>query len=80
MLKSNFGIEDGDTDADVTDKIKRALAILGIDEASTLPVPSRTVIRQRQRNGNSPYEPGRKEDRILHSLQRLVVKGSERRP
>src|SRR5512136_2890221 len=37
MLKSNFGVEDGDADADVIDKVKRGLDILGIDETSTLP-------------------------------------------
>ena len=37
ILKSSFGIEDGDPDSDITDKVKRGLSLLGIDETSTLP-------------------------------------------
>ena len=80
MLKSNFGVEDGDTDTDVTDKVKRGLAILGIDEASTLPYLLELLSVKDSGIDSIPMSPAAKKDRILLSLQRLVVKGSERKP
>jgi hypothetical protein len=37
VLKSNFGVEDGDGDSAITGKVKSGLTLLGVDETSTLP-------------------------------------------
>ncbi len=80
MLKSNFGVEDGDTDADVEDKVKAGLSMLEIDEASTLPYLLDLLSVKNSGIEDIPMSPAAKKDRILRSLQRLIVKGSERRP
>ncbi|MGB6065335.1 MAG: adenylate/guanylate cyclase domain-containing protein [Desulfomonilaceae bacterium] len=80
MLKSNFGVEDMDTDADITDKVKRGLAALGIDETTTLPYLLDLLSVKDSGIDKISMSPAARKDRILHSLRRLVVKGSERRP
>ncbi len=80
MLKSNFSVEDMDTDADVTDKVKGGLAALGIEETSTLPYLLDLLSVKDSGIDSISMSPAGKKDRILQSLQRLIVKGSERRP
>jgi class 3 adenylate cyclase/tetratricopeptide (TPR) repeat protein len=80
MLKANFSIEEGDTDADVTDKVKRGLAKLGIDESSTLPYLLDLLSVKESGIDSIPMSLAAKKDRILNSVQRLIVRGSERRP
>ena len=52
----------------------------GIDEASTLPYLLELLSVKDSGMETVPMSPAAKKDRILHSLQRLVLKGSEKRP
>ncbi len=80
ILKSNFGIEDGEADSDVTEKVKRGLTILGVDETSTLPYLLELLSVKDSGIDKIPMSPEAKKDRICGALQRIILKGSENRP
>jgi class 3 adenylate cyclase/tetratricopeptide (TPR) repeat protein len=80
VLKSNFGVKDGDEDSDITEKAKRGLSILGADEASSLPYLLELLSVKESGIDKIPMSPEAKKDRIIRTLQRIVLKGSERRP
>ena len=68
ILKSNFGIEDGEADSDVTEKVKRGLTILGVDETSTLPYLLELLSVKDSGIDNIRMSPEAKKDRILQCL------------
>jgi len=80
VLKSNFGIDDGDADSDVTGKVKRGLTLLGVDEASTLPYLLELLSVKDSGLDSILMSPEAKKDRIQGALQRIILKGSEHRP
>jgi class 3 adenylate cyclase/tetratricopeptide (TPR) repeat protein len=80
VLKSNFGIEDADSDSDIKDKVKQGLAILEVDEKSTLPYLLELLSVEDSGIGKISMSPEAKKDRIRGSLQRIILKGSEIRP
>ncbi len=61
ILKSSFGVEDQDADSDITEKVKRGLTILGIDETSTLPYLLELLSVKDSGVDKYPYEPASKE-------------------
>ncbi len=80
VLKSNFGVEDGEADSDIKEKVKRGLAGLGVDETSTLPYLLGLLSVKDSGIDIIRMSPQAMKDRILSSLKQLVVKGSERKP
>ncbi len=80
VLKSNFGVDDGTSDSDVTVKVKRGLTILGVDEASTLPYLLELLSVKDSGIDKILMSPEARKDRIQRALQRIILKGSEGRP
>ncbi|MGO9569689.1 MAG: AAA family ATPase, partial [Desulfomonilaceae bacterium] len=80
ILKSNFGIEDGEGDEAVSEKVKRGLTILKVDETSTLPYLLELLSVENSGIDKISMSPEAKKDRICGALQRIILKGSENRP
>jgi class 3 adenylate cyclase/tetratricopeptide (TPR) repeat protein len=79
LLKSNFGVEDVDEDSLVTEKVKRGLTVLGVDDTSTMPYLLELLSVKDCGVDSMRMSQEAKKDRILRSLQRMVLKGSEKR-
>jgi class 3 adenylate cyclase/tetratricopeptide (TPR) repeat protein len=80
ILKSNFRVEDGEADSDVTEKVKRGIKLLGVDEASTLPYLLELLSVKESGIDKISMSPESRKDRICSALQRIILKGSEHRP
>ncbi len=80
VLKANFGLEDGDADADVARKVNRGLTTLGVDETATLPYFLELLSVKDSGIDKISMSPEARKDRIHEALQRITLKGSERRP
>ena len=80
ILKSNFDIREGDEDFDITEKVKRGLKVLGLDEIPTLPYVLELLSVKDSGIDNIQMSPEGKKAQIIEALKRIVLKGSEMRP
>ncbi len=80
MLKSNYRIEDSDPDWDIIQKVKIGLTLVDADEVSTLPYLLELLSVKDSGLDRISMSPEAKKDRIIKALQRIVLKGSEKRP
>jgi len=80
LLKSNFDIVDGDNDSLVTEKVKKGLEIIRADESSTLPYLLELLSVKDSGIDSFTMSPESKKERIIETLKRIVLKGSEIRP
>ncbi len=80
ILKSNFGIEDADPDLDIIEKVKAGLTLMALDEASTLPYLLELLSVKDSGLDRISMSPEAKKDRIIKSLQRIILKVSENKP
>lgn len=80
LLKSNFGIEDSDPDSVITEKVKESLATLGLYETSNLPYILELLSVKHTGIDRIRMSPEAMKDRILGSLQGIVLKSSKARP
>jgi class 3 adenylate cyclase/tetratricopeptide (TPR) repeat protein len=80
ILKSNFRIQADDGDMETTEKVKRGLKILGLDEASTLPYFLELLSVKDSGIEKIMMSPEGIKDQINEALKRIVLKGSEIRP
>jgi class 3 adenylate cyclase/tetratricopeptide (TPR) repeat protein len=80
ILKSNFDIREGEGDSGITEKVKRGLKIIGVDEASTLPYLLELLSVKDSGIDQISMSPEAKKDRIFEAIKRIVIKGSEIRP
>jgi hypothetical protein len=80
ILKANFDIRQGDGDSEITEKVKRGLEIIGLDEASSLPYLLELLSVKDSGIDKTPLSPEARKDRILEALKRIVLRGSEVRP
>jgi len=80
ILKSNFDIQGGDADVEISEKVQKGLKILGADEASTLPYLLELLSVKDSGIDKIPMSPEARKDRIIEALKRIVLKGSEIRP
>jgi len=80
MLKSNFHIQDGDGEAKLKEKVKEGLEILGADLPSNLPYLLELLSVQESGIEEDSMSPETRKDRIIQTLQHIVLKGSEIRP
>jgi len=80
ILKSNFKVRGGENDAEIGEKIKRGLKILGADEATTLPYLLELLSVKDSGIDKIMMSPEGRRDRIIEALKRIVLKGSEIRP
>jgi class 3 adenylate cyclase/tetratricopeptide (TPR) repeat protein len=80
ILKSNFDIHEGERDAEIREKVKRGLKIMGIDETSTLPYFLELLSVKDSGIEQISMSPEARKDRMIEALKRIVLRGSEVRP
>jgi class 3 adenylate cyclase/tetratricopeptide (TPR) repeat protein len=80
ILKSNFDIKEGERDSDIREKVRNGLKVLGADEATTLPYLLELLSVKDSGIDKIMMSPEGKRSRIIESLKRIVLKGSEIRP
>ena len=80
MLKSTFDIREEDRPFQITEKVKNGLKALGVDEASTLPHVFELLSVEGDGVEKIPFSPETRQRRIIDSLKRIVLRGSEFRP
>ena len=80
ILKSNFDIMEGDGDQEITEKIKKSLTALSVDEISTLPYLLELLSVEDNSINKIPMSPESMKNRITESLKRITLKGAELRP
>jgi class 3 adenylate cyclase/tetratricopeptide (TPR) repeat protein len=80
VLKSNFEIQEGDADSEITEKVKTGLKAIGADEASTLPYLLELLSVKDSGIDNIPMSPEARKDRITGAVKRMTLRGSEIRP
>jgi len=80
MLKANFNILEGEKDHNIRDKVKSGLKALGVDETHTLPYLLELLSVRDSGIDAISMSPEARKDRILETLKRIALKGSELRP
>jgi class 3 adenylate cyclase/tetratricopeptide (TPR) repeat protein len=80
LFKSNFDVLEGDGDSEITGKVKKGLEILGADEASNLPYLLELLSVKESGIDQIPMSPESRKDRMIETITRIPLKGSEIRP
>ncbi len=80
ILKSTFGIREGDEDYQVKDKVKQGLKQLGVDEASTLPYLLELLGVKDSGIDKIPMSPEARKERMIEAVKRISLKSSEISP
>jgi class 3 adenylate cyclase/tetratricopeptide (TPR) repeat protein len=80
ILKANFDIQEGDRDFEIRQKVQRGLKILGLDESSNLPYLLELLGVRESGIDLIPMSLESRKDRIIETLKRIALKGSESRP
>ncbi|MGD9241440.1 MAG: adenylate/guanylate cyclase domain-containing protein, partial [Desulfobacterales bacterium] len=80
ILKANFDIRQGDGDSEISRKVKKGLEIIKLDEASSLPYLLELFSVKDSGIDKIPMSPETKKDRIIETINRITLKGSQIRP
>ena len=80
ILKSNFGVNDGDSDSRIKAKVKKGLKMIGADEASNLPYLLELLSVEKSGIDQIPMSPEARKDRMIETMIRISLKGSEISP
>jgi len=80
VLKSNFDVLEDDGDYDIREKVKRQLKLFGVDEISTLPYLLELLSVKESGIDKISMSPEARKDRIMETVNRITLKGSEIRP
>ena len=80
LYKSNFDIRENDSDYQIKDKVKRGLKQFDVDEASALPYLLELLSVKDSGFDQIPLSPEGKKDRMIETIIRIPLKGSEIRP
>jgi class 3 adenylate cyclase len=80
IVKSNSNIEEGDGDAEIREKLKRGLSIIGVDEDSTLPYFLELLGVKDSGIDTRALSPDARKMRIIEALIRSNIKASQIRP
>jgi tetratricopeptide (TPR) repeat protein len=80
ILKANFDIRQGDGDSEISRKVKKGLEIIKLDEASSLPYLLELFSVKDSGIDKIPMSPEAKKDRIIETINRITLKGSQIRP
>jgi len=80
LYKSNFDIRESDEDYQIKNKVVRGLKQLDVDEASTLPYLLELLSVKDSGIDKIPMSPQGKKDRIIETMVRIPLKGSEIQP
>jgi tetratricopeptide (TPR) repeat protein len=78
VLKSNFDIQGGDADSEITKKVKTGLKKISADETSILPYLLELL--SVKDSGIDNMSPEARKDRITGAVKQITLKGSEIRP
>jgi len=79
-LKGNFHIQESDEDSEIKEKVKKGLETLGMDEASTMPFFLELLSVKDSGIDSLPISPEARKERIIESLNTVMIRGSEKRP
>jgi len=80
LYKSNFDIRESDEDYQIKEKVKKGLKVLDVDEASTLPYLLELLSVKDSGIDQIPMSPEGRKDRMIETMIRIPLKGSEIRP
>jgi tetratricopeptide (TPR) repeat protein len=80
ILKANFDIRQGDGVLEIRQKVKKGLEIIRLDEASSLPYLLELFSVKNSGIDKIPMSPEAKKDRIIETINRITLKGSQIRP
>jgi class 3 adenylate cyclase len=80
ILKSNFDVRENDGDSEITDKVKRVLKTMGVEEKSTLPYLLELLSVKDSGVEKVPVSPEALKERIIESVKRIFLRGPEIRP
>jgi class 3 adenylate cyclase/predicted ATPase len=80
ILKSFFGIEDGESDSEINEKVRRGLTVLGADETSTLPYLLGLLAAKGSGLDKISVSFEARKEGIIGALQHMILKDAERRP
>ena len=80
ILKANFDIREGDRDPEIREKVKKGISLVKADEESTLPFLLDLFSVKESGIDKFSLSPEGKKDRIMESVRRITLKGSEIRP
>ncbi|MBM4449251.1 MAG: zinc-ribbon domain-containing protein, partial [Chloroflexi bacterium] len=80
LLKSNFGVREGDEDYKIRNRVKQGLKQLGVDEASTFPYLLELLGVKDSGIDRIPMSTEARRERTMEAVKRIPLKGSEVRP
>ena len=80
ILKANFDIRQSNGDFEIREKVKTGLKILAVEEGSTLPYLLELLGIKNSGIDEVSGSPDINKDRIIETLKRIILKGSEIRP
>jgi class 3 adenylate cyclase/tetratricopeptide (TPR) repeat protein/ABC-type lipoprotein export system ATPase subunit len=80
LLKSNFNIKEGEEDNQIREKFEKGLKQLDVDEASTLSYLLELLGVKDSGVDKLSLSPEGRKERIIESVRRIVLKGSEISP
>jgi class 3 adenylate cyclase len=80
ILKASFDIREGDGDAEIKEKVKRSLKVIGEEEATSLPYLLELLSVKESGLDKIPLTPEAKKARMMEAIRRIPLKGSEIKP
>ena len=80
VLKSNFDVRGEADDSEITERVKKGLKVLGVDEELTLPYLLKLLSVKDSGADKISMSPEAMKDRIIEAVKRISLKGSELRP
>jgi class 3 adenylate cyclase/tetratricopeptide (TPR) repeat protein len=80
VLKSTFDIREEADDSEITERVKKGLKLLGVDEELTLPYLLKLLSVKDSGVEKISMSPEAMKDRIIEAVKRISLKGSELRP
>ena len=80
ILRSNFDIQEDDSEVNVREKVRKGLKVLDLDNASTLPYILQLMSIEDKTISEIAMSTEERKNRIIETLLRIILKGSELRP
>lgn len=80
ILKSNFNVQEDDSDTEINEKVSISAEMMGVQEPSTLPYILELLSVKDSGVDRYGLSPEARKDRIIEALRMVVLKGSEIRP
>ncbi|MDM7999520.1 MAG: adenylate/guanylate cyclase domain-containing protein [Dehalococcoidia bacterium] len=80
MLKSGFGIAEGEEERQIRDDVSRGLKEWGVNDPGVVPYTLELLSVKNSGIDDIPVSPESRRDRITEALKRIVLQSSELRP